>query len=175
MTDKGAGFSRQVRLLNAEEFSRVFKNPVRSSDRYLTILAIRRVAAEEYNSDSSQTLLNANLLDQQITDPVVNDLAIMDAEFITARLGLAISKKNTKRAVDRNRIKRIIRESFRLNLQILPPIDLVVMANPATKNADNQQIFHSLEQHWNKLRLKFTLNNQSAKASGKLQKQNLQK
>ena len=32
------------------------------------------------------------------------------------RLGLAISKKHAKRAVDRNRIKRIVRESFRQNL-----------------------------------------------------------
>ncbi len=31
------------------------------------------------------------------------------------RLGLAISKKCAKRAVDRNRIKRQFRESFRLN------------------------------------------------------------
>jgi len=177
MTDKRASFSRQVRLLKAEEFSRVFKNPLRSSDRYLTILAISRAAAEEHNSDlqntrsgSSQIVLSANLSNQQITD-----LAVIDTEIVTARLGLAISKKNAKRAVDRNRIKRIIRESFRLNLQTLPPIDMVVMAKPVTKNADNQQIFYSLEQHWNKLRQKFMLNNQSAMASKKLQSRNLLK
>jgi ribonuclease P protein component len=31
----------------------------------------------------------------------------------TSRLGLAIPKKNAKRAIDRNRIKRVIREAFR--------------------------------------------------------------
>jgi len=36
------------------------------------------------------------------------------------RLGLAISKKSAKRAVDRNRIKRVFRESFRLHQHTLP-------------------------------------------------------
>ena len=115
-----ACFKKQVRLLKADEFSRVFKKPVRSSDRYLTVLAVAR---DSKDSDFSST----------------------------PRLGLAISKKNAKRAVDRNRIKRIIRESFRQNLQALPTIDLVVMAKPMAKNVENQQIFRSLQQHWNKL------------------------
>lgn len=108
-------FPEQVRLLKPAEYSRVFKNPVRSSDRLLTILAIPN-------------------------------------ELSHARLGLAISKKNAKRAVDRNRIKRLIRESFRLKLSELPAIDLVVMAKPVTKNAENQQILQSLQQHWNRLK-----------------------
>lgn len=67
------------------------------------------------------------------------------------RLGLAISKKNAKRAVDRNRIKRIIRESFRQNQIRLPAIDLVVMAKPQTKSATNSELFTSLEFHWDRL------------------------
>jgi ribonuclease P protein component len=42
-----------------------------------------------------------------------------------SRLGLAIPKKNAKRAIDRNRIKRLIREQFK-GVQKLPAIDLVV-------------------------------------------------
>jgi len=118
MTDIGAcpgfTFPRHARLLKPDEFSRVFKKPIRSSDRLLTILA------------------------------VPNDHG-------HARLGLAISKKNAKFAVDRNRIKRLIRESFRLNMHKMPNIDLVVMAKPVTKNADNPQILQSLQQHWNRL------------------------
>jgi len=166
MTDKGACYSRQVRLLKAEEFSRVFKNPIRSSDRYLTILAISRVTE---NTDSNVT--HTDEPDLQITESVQTE----QTKIITARLGLAISKKHAKKAVDRNRIKRIIRESFRANLQTLPSIDLVVMAKPVTKNADNQQIFHSLELHWNKLRQKFGLEDQPTRQSDGLQSRNLQK
>jgi ribonuclease P protein component len=42
-----------------------------------------------------------------------------------SRLGLAIPKKNAKRAIDRNRIKRLIREQFK-GVQKVPAIDLVV-------------------------------------------------
>lgn len=44
----------------------------------------------------------------------------------TARLGLVIGKKQLKRAVDRNKVKRIVREQFRLCRQQLPVQDLIV-------------------------------------------------
>jgi ribonuclease P protein component len=46
-------------------------------------------------------------------------------ELDISRIGLAIPKKNAKRAVDRNRIKRLIREIFRNTLSS-QPIDIVV-------------------------------------------------
>ncbi|MCW8854677.1 MAG: ribonuclease P protein component [Gammaproteobacteria bacterium] len=67
------------------------------------------------------------------------------------RIGLVISRKNAKRAVDRNRIKRVIRESFRLRQLELPAADFVIMAKPVTKSADNLELFKSLEHHWNRL------------------------
>ena len=42
----------------------------------------------------------------------------------TARLGVVVGKRMIKRAVGRNRVKRTIRESFRL--ATLPPLDMVV-------------------------------------------------
>lgn len=42
------------------------------------------------------------------------------------RLGLVIGKKLLKRAVDRNRVKRIVRERFRLQREKLPACDLIV-------------------------------------------------
>ena len=45
-----------------------------------------------------------------------------------ARLGLVIGKKHARRAVDRNRLRRILREQFRLSL--LPCCDIIVMARP---------------------------------------------
>jgi len=43
-----------------------------------------------------------------------------------ARLGLVVAKKYLKRAVDRNHVKRIIREQFRCLRGGLPALDLVV-------------------------------------------------
>lgn len=44
------------------------------------------------------------------------------------RLGLVIGKKNVKLAVQRNRLKRLIRESFRHNQETLAGWDIVVIA-----------------------------------------------
>lgn len=65
-----------------------------------------------------------------------------------ARLGMAISKKHCRAATARNRIKRIIRESFRQNQAALSGLDVVVINQPAARNSNNQQIFDSLHGHW---------------------------
>ncbi len=65
-----------------------------------------------------------------------------------ARLGLAISKKNCRPANGRNRIKRIVRESFRMNQAELDGLDVVVINQPAARNSNNRQIFDSLHGHW---------------------------
>ena len=65
-----------------------------------------------------------------------------------ARVGLAIAKKNCRAATARNRIKRIVRESFRHHQAMLDGLDIVVMNLPATKNGNNQQLFASLDGHW---------------------------
>jgi len=48
-----------------------------------------------------------------------------------ARLGLIVGKRQLKRAVDRNRVKRAVRESFRRSRESLPPIDVVVQLTSA--------------------------------------------
>ncbi|QFY89306.1 ribonuclease P protein component [Magnetovirga frankeli] len=75
--------------------------------------------------------------------------AISDQE--RARLGLAIAKKNLRRAVDRNRVKRLTRESFRQSWGDLPALDIVVLAKKEVRLASNKQIFQSLESFWQKL------------------------
>lgn len=52
----------------------------------------------------------------------------------SSRLGLAIPKKNAKRAIDRNRIKRLIRENFR-NSNQNESYDIVIkLHTPIGKN-----------------------------------------
>ena len=65
-----------------------------------------------------------------------------------SRLGLAIAKKHTPRAVQRNRIKRIVRESFMLNQPFSRPVDTVVLNRPGISQQNNQKLFQSLENQW---------------------------
>ncbi|MDY0066258.1 MAG: ribonuclease P protein component [Steroidobacteraceae bacterium] len=64
------------------------------------------------------------------------------------RLGLSIAARIVGHAVRRNRIKRLIRESFRLHQHELPAVDIVVNARSGARNADNAAIIRSLEKHW---------------------------
>ena len=57
-----------------------------------------------------------------------------------ARLGLVVGKKQLKRAVDRNRVKRIVREQFRLRRANLPAVDLVVRLAVKPVPLDGRQI-----------------------------------
>ena len=68
-----------------------------------------------------------------------------------ARLGLAISKKRIKTAVERNRLKRLVRDSFRRHRDELENIDIVVIGHTSAADASNQEIFDCLNQHWKKL------------------------
>ncbi len=71
------------------------------------------------------------------------------------RLGLAIAKKSVKRAVDRNRIKRLLRESFRQKQHQLPPIDIVAMCRPVAVQLTNTQILQQLEKQWYYIQKKY--------------------
>jgi len=64
------------------------------------------------------------------------------------RLGLAISKKHCRQATARNRIKRIIRESFRQQQTLLSGLDVVVINQPGATQASRQEVADSLDKHW---------------------------
>lgn len=64
-----------------------------------------------------------------------------------SRLGLVISKKVDKKAVQRNRIKRIVRESFR-NTDFGTHCDYAVLAKGKITSLANKEIFESLDKLW---------------------------
>ena len=65
-----------------------------------------------------------------------------------ARLGMAVGLRAVGNAVCRNRIRRLIRESFRMHRQELPAVDVLVTARAAAAAATNRAVFESLAQHW---------------------------
>lgn len=70
-----------------------------------------------------------------------------------ARLGMAVAKKRAKRAVDRNRLKRTIRESFRCQT-LMPGVDIVVLPRDASVSASNDELRNSLGKHWLQIKKK---------------------
>ncbi|MBI1285764.1 MAG: ribonuclease P protein component [Thiobacillus sp.] len=89
-------------------------------------------------------LRDARLVDKADFDRVFGDNQRARTDFVMvmarpnqagyARLGMIVAKRLLARAVDRNRVKRCVRESFRLVLPELPACDFVVrlIAKPVT-------------------------------------------
>ena len=114
MTEYDFSFPPQLRLKKPAEYKKVFAKPIKSSDTYFTLLAIKN-------------------------------------DFHHPRLGLAIAKKNIRKAVHRNVIKRVVRENFRIQQQSLGNIDIVVLARREAVDAPLELLRKSLEKHWLRL------------------------
>jgi len=69
-----------------------------------------------------------------------------------SRLGMAVSRQVDKRAVGRNRIKRVVRESFRHRYSADKVcLDIVVLPRRETATICNKRLFRSLQGHWSRL------------------------
>ena len=70
---------------------------------------------------------------------------VHESETGSTRLGLAIAKKRAKRAIDRNKLKRIARESFRLSQGLVAGYDMVVMNRDAAASEDSRVLREALD------------------------------
>ncbi len=67
------------------------------------------------------------------------------------RLGFAISARSTPTAVERNRIKRRMREAFRRQFAQLSAIDIVIRSNPGTAAIEKSIMHTDIQKLWNRL------------------------
>lgn len=77
--------------------------------------------------------------------------------FERPRLGLVIAKKHIRLATQRNRIKRIIRESFRTQQHALCNdigVDAIVLARGGLDKLDNSALHTTMRQLWQQLQRK---------------------
>lgn len=78
-------------------------------------------------------------------------LACLNPHQQSARLGLVVAKKKVRRAHERNRIKRLARESFRLSQPWSFPLDVVIMPKVGIEQVSNVELYQQLEQVWSRL------------------------
>ncbi len=71
-------------------------------------------------------------------------LVVSAAPVGHARLGLAVSRRRVRLAHERNRIKRVARETFRLARAELPPLDIVVLAKPGADELPIEELHRQM-------------------------------
>lgn len=69
----------------------------------------------------------------------------------TPRLGLAIAKRYVPRAVDRNLIRRQIRECFRTRCSNIPAVDLVFLLRKKPDELSRQSLQSEIKALWERL------------------------
>ncbi len=67
------------------------------------------------------------------------------------RIGLAVAVRTAGGSVQRNRIRRVIRESFRLHQHELPAADIIVSARARARDASGPELHAALAALWKKV------------------------
>ena len=78
-------------------------------------------------------------------------LCFKQSDHATPRLGMMIAKRHCRLAVKRNRIKRQIREYFRLHQSALPNVDIVFLLRSSTDKITDEEQMICIESLFEKL------------------------
>ena len=123
--------SKANRLRSRQDFNTVYRKGRRRKSHYLTIVVLRQLPSKvlQQRDDSSEPI------------------AIAEATREPTRVGISISQKVSKRAVVRNRLKRLLKVAVR---SLLPKFstgwDIVVIVQPEATQCDYRQFLQELEQ-----------------------------
>lgn len=112
-----------MHLRTAADFKRVYDLKLRAGDNHLLIFCAQ----------------NNDVVSTELTDDGLTRISL-------TRIGLSVSKKNGN-AIRRNRIKRLLREAFRLSRLELPTgMDLILIPRPSSNASliDYQNSLRSL-------------------------------
>lgn len=115
-------FPRSARLTKTDEFSSVFSFKKSIKGKFLSLYYLFDKSAESNKSAKSATNFHEKF--QNFSENSEN--------LISARLGIVVAKKMLKKAVDRNRCKRILRDIFRrhrFDLTNFAQVDIILRLN----------------------------------------------
>ena len=122
-------FPRQCKLRRKQDFDAVFAEASKVSYKYLLLL----FRPKSFLASSPDSALEIN------NEP---------------RLGLVISKQRVRKAVDRNHVRRIIRESFRHHKALLTGLDLIVLIRSQGNFLENASLREDIDRLWQMVKQK---------------------
>lgn len=102
------------------------------------------------SSDFNATFANS----KRISSPFLT-LVIQENQLSYPRIGFAIAKKQIKRAHERNRLKRLMREFIRLNQHQLPAFDVILLAKKPAQTLSNSELTTLIQQLFARLVKKY--------------------
>ena len=139
-----ATFPRSVRLRTPAQFQATFSQGRRISAA-LFRLHVRPV--EMLVAGGAQASVRRPDAGSE-RDVLPAEAILADTEQAAARLGISVSKRVAAHAVERNRIKRIARDSFRRCRTQLPPGDYVLLAQRDAAGASSEALRAALTSLW---------------------------
>ena len=118
-------FKKSQRLLNPSEYGLVFgRKAIKASRPEILLLATWRHEVENPGESKAKS---------------------------QARLGLVVAKKHIRLAANRNRFKRVVRESFRHHQLELRGLNIVVLARAGADKLDNAELHRMVSDLWKQL------------------------